>query len=98
MGVAVHNRPKVGVVIQKWAWPLKFRACFARINFIMFSTVLCPGFSSYKLGNYAMSFLGGGGGTGENLKIKTLTPCFKKVFFSLRGIFFPCISPMVLEK
>ena len=37
VGVAVHNRPKVGVVSQKWAWSVKFRARFARINYIFYS-------------------------------------------------------------
>ena len=37
VGVAVHNRPKVGVVSPKWAWPVKFRARFARINYIFYS-------------------------------------------------------------
>ena len=34
VGVAVRNRPKVGVVAQKWAWSVKFRSRFARIIYI----------------------------------------------------------------
>ena len=37
VGVAVHNRPKVGVVSQKWAWSVNFRSRFARINYIFYS-------------------------------------------------------------
>ena len=49
MGVAIHNRPKVGVVIRKWAWSIKFRARYLYI-------VCCPGLSSHKLGNYDVPF------------------------------------------
>ena len=47
VGVAIRNRPKVGVVIRKWAWSIKFRARFARV-------IRCPGLSSHKLGNYVI--------------------------------------------
>ena len=46
VGVAIHNRPKVGVVIRKWAWSINFRAHY-------FCILHCPGLSSHKLGNYA---------------------------------------------
>ena len=36
VGVAVHDRPKVGVVDQKWAWSVNFRARFARVNTIFY--------------------------------------------------------------
>ena len=36
MGVAVHDRPKVGVVDQKWVWSVNFRARFARVNTIFY--------------------------------------------------------------
>ena len=36
VGVAVHDRPKVGVVDPKWAWSVKFRARFARVNTIFY--------------------------------------------------------------
>ena len=48
MGVAIHNRPKVGVVIRKWAWSINFRARFARVNSILYVVPV----SSHKLGNY----------------------------------------------
>ena len=31
VGVSIQNRPKMGVVIRKWAWPIKFRTRFARV-------------------------------------------------------------------
>ena len=36
VGVAAHDRPKVGVVDQKWAWSVNFRARFARVNTIFY--------------------------------------------------------------
>ena len=36
VGVAVHDRPKVCVVDQKWAWSVNFRARFARVNTIFY--------------------------------------------------------------
>ena len=42
VGVAIHNRPKVGVVIQKWAWSINFRARFARVNSILFVVPVSP--------------------------------------------------------
>ena len=42
MGVAVHDRPKVGVVDQKWAWSVNFRARFARVNTIFYFVPVSP--------------------------------------------------------
>ena len=36
VGMAVHDRPKVGVVDQNWAWSVNFRTRFARINTIFY--------------------------------------------------------------
>ena len=44
VGVAVHNRPKVGVV-HKFSHALYVHS---------FYFLLCPGLSAYKLGNYAI--------------------------------------------
>ena len=38
VGVAIHNRPKVGVVIRKWAWSINF-AC---VNSILFVVPVSP--------------------------------------------------------
>ena len=46
VGVAIHNRLKVDVVAEEWAWSVKFHA-----HSLYF--ILCPVLSSYKLGNYA---------------------------------------------
>lgn len=45
VGVAVHDRPKMGVVDQKWVWSKLFRA-----HYIYFH--LCPAVFSHKVGNY----------------------------------------------
>ena len=42
VGVAIHNRPKVGVVTGKWAWSIKFRTRFARINSVLFVVLVSP--------------------------------------------------------
>ena len=40
--MAVHDRPKVGVVDQKWAWSVNFRARFARVNTIFYFVPVSP--------------------------------------------------------
>ena len=42
VGVAVHDRPKVGVVDQKWAWSVNFRARFARVNTLFYFVPVSP--------------------------------------------------------
>ena len=42
VGVAVHDRPKVGVVDQKLAWSVNFRARFARVNTIFYFVPVSP--------------------------------------------------------
>ena len=42
VGVAIRNRPKVGVVIRKWAWSIKFRARFVRVNSILYVVPVSP--------------------------------------------------------
>jgi hypothetical protein len=46
VGVVVHDRSKVGVVSQKWAWPDFSRSLCAHY-------ILYPRLSSHKFGNYA---------------------------------------------
>ena len=40
VGVAIHNRPKVGVVIQKWAWSIKFRVRNSMLYIITLSPLI----------------------------------------------------------
>ena len=42
VGVATHNRPKVGVVVRKWAWSIKFHARFALVNSILYVVPVSP--------------------------------------------------------
>ena len=86
--MAIHNRPKVGVVIRKWAWSIKFCARFARVNSII---IRCPGLSSHKLGNYACKYylylISCGVASTQKLHNTALNSCNFFVFFS-RSCFF----------
>ena len=42
MGVAIYNQPKVGVVIRKWAWSIKFHTRFARVKSTVFAVPVSP--------------------------------------------------------